>query len=268
MAMAWRSILALLAIATIATSPARSETPSPLRLEAVGTVFRATLPDGTVKEGRELVGMVLVFSKDGAPVRVRIAAIESDLSDKSGTVFLHDFRVAETNEPLCDAAPDGQRTGFPLAGRATADNRLVPGSPGDFELICAGGAFGKCVRFGYHPWETGAGGQSMHDYYDACVRMVRADYCGDGRGWTRTGMAIDVFDDIGIQSAETRGDPTYSFEAGWTPGGAVCVAHTRVPENIKLEQLRSVCPRLAASPPPCDEDHARAAGALVYDRSH
>src|SRR6266436_911063 len=111
------------------------------------------------------------------------------------------FGSLDTDEPLCEAAPDGQQTGFPLAGRATADNRLVPAGPGDFEIICAAGALGKCVRFGYHPWETRSDGRSMRDYYEACVRMVRADYCGDGR--TRTGMAIDIWDDLGIQVSET-----------------------------------------------------------------
>jgi hypothetical protein len=237
-----------------------------VRLEAVGTIFRATLSDGTIKQGGDLVGMVLDFVKDGVPVRVRIDGVKPDPSDKTGKVFLHDFRLVDTGEPLCEAAPDGQRTGFPLAGRATADNRIVAGSPGDFELICAGGAFGKCVRWGYHPWETTADGRPMRDYYDACVRMVRADYCGDGRGWTRTGMAIDVFDDLGIQTAESRADASFSFEAGWTPAGATCVAHTRVPENLTLDRLKSICPRLPSSAP-CDEEHARAAGAILFDRS-
>src|SRR6202162_534078 len=40
---------------------------------------------------------------------------------------------------------------------------------------------GKCVRYGYHPWEQAPDGRPMRDYYDACVRMVRADYCGDVR---------------------------------------------------------------------------------------
>jgi hypothetical protein len=181
-------------------------------------------------------------------------------------VFLHDFRLADTDAPLCDAAPDGQRTGFPLAGRTEADGRLVPAEAGAFELICAAGAQGKCVRFGYHPWETTANGRSMHDLYDACVRMVRADYCGDGQGWTQDGMAIDLWDDRGIQVAETRDDPEFSFEAGWTPEGAVCVAHTRVPENITLDRLKARCPRLATEFA-CDEDAARAAGALLYNRS-
>ncbi len=259
------SALVAIALALDVATVAAAE-PSLVRLEAVGTLFRATLSDGSVKEGADLVGMTLVFDVEGSPVRVYIAGISPDPMDSTGSVFLHDFRLAETGEPLCDAAPDGQRTGFPLSGQMATDGRLLAASPSQFELICAAGALGKCVRFGYHPWQTTDDGQAMRSYYDACVRMVRADYCGDGQGWTRDGMAIDLWDDRGIQLTETRDDPEYSFEAGWTPEGAVCVSHTRVPENITLDRLKAVCPRLATMPA-CDEDAARAAGALLFNRS-
>jgi ADYC domain-containing protein len=117
-----------------------------------------------------------------------------------------------------------------------------------------------------HPWEKTPDGVPTRDYFDACVRMVRADYCGDGRGWTRDGMLIDIWDDHGIQKTDASSSPTLSFEAGWTPEGAVCVAHTRVPENITLDKLKTSCPRLAIIPA-CDETSARAAGALLFNRS-
>ena len=84
--MPWRWLLLTLAAALAAPSAAASDLPTLTCLEALGTVFRATLSDGSVKQGRDLVGMVLVFSKGGAPVRVRIAAIDSDPSDTTGTV--------------------------------------------------------------------------------------------------------------------------------------------------------------------------------------
>jgi hypothetical protein len=186
--------------------------------------------------------------------------------DKTGSVFLHDLRLAETGEQLCEAAPDGQRTGFPLAGRLTPQGRLIPGAATDFELICAAGALGKCVRLGYHPWATLPDGRPLRPYFDACGRMVRADYCGDGHGWTRDGMAIDLFDDLGIQLAETGQDASFSFEAGWTAEGAVCVSHTRVAENITLDRLKTICPRLDR-PGTCDESNARSLGARLYNRS-
>ena len=84
----------------------------------MGTTFRAVLSNGSVKEGHEPAGTVLIFQLNGKPVRIRIASITSDPLDATGAVLLHDFRVDNTGEPLCNAAPDGTRLGFPLAGRS------------------------------------------------------------------------------------------------------------------------------------------------------
>jgi len=56
-----------------------------------------------------------------------------------------------------------------------------------------------------------------------------------GRGWTRDGTLVDLWDDRGIQTSDA--DPVLTFEAGWTAGGAVCIAHTRIPENITRDLL-------------------------------
>ena len=230
-----------------AASGASAQAVVPLSVEADGTEFRALLSDGRTLRSRDMVGATLVVALKGQAVRIRIDAVERDPDARNGTVWLHTLsgQAADgTWQNLCGPGPDGRRQGFPLAGRPRADGMMEDAEPGVFELVCTSGGQGKCVRFGYRPW-PGADGAGLRDLYNACIRMVRADYCGDGRGWTRTGMAIDVFDDIGIQAAETRGDPGFSFEAGWTPGGAVCVAHPRVPENIDLARLKSISPRLA-----------------------
>jgi hypothetical protein len=103
-------LIAFLLMIGIGASSAGVAEPTLVRLEAVGTVFHATFGDGSVKKGRDLVGMVLTFSKNGVPVRIRISAINPDPSDKTGSVFLHDFRFVDTGEPICGPAPDGQRT--------------------------------------------------------------------------------------------------------------------------------------------------------------
>src|SRR5712692_3235421 len=234
-------------LALAAMTPALAAQATVVAIEASGTAFRATLSDGSVKQGRELAGAVLVFVVNGAPLRIRIAAVEPDPPDKTGAVLLHDFRVEGSDEPLCEPGPDGKRLGFPLAGRTTADGRLAAAAPGVFELICTSGAQGKCVRFGYHPWEKASDGRPMRDHYNACIRLVRADYCGDNRAWTRDGTEIDLWDDLRIQKSDSADDPAFSFEAGWGPDGAVCVAHTRIPENITLGKLKDYCPRLAAA---------------------
>jgi len=70
----------------------------------------------------------------------------------------------------------------------------------------------------------------------------------------------------GIQQKDATYDPTLSFEAGWRPEGAVCVAHPRIRENITLDQFKAVHPRFATMPA-CDQASARAAGALLFNRS-
>jgi hypothetical protein len=262
-----RTLLLTFPVALVlgAAAPAVADS-TVVKIEADGTAFRATLSDGSVKRGTELAGAVLVFSLNGTPVRIRIAAIAPDPADKTGNVLLHDFRVEATGAPLCDPAPDGTRLGFPLAGSTQPDGRFAAAEPGGFELACTAGAQGKCVRFGYRPWEQAPDGRSMRDYYNACIRMMRGDYCGDAHGWTRNGTEIDLWDDFGIQKSDSAEDRSFSFEAGWSTDGAVCVAHTRIPENITLERLKSYCPRLATMPR-CDEAEARSAGALLMNRS-
>jgi hypothetical protein len=123
------------------------------------------------------------------------------------------------------------------------------------------------VRLGYKPWKRLSDGTSLWDHHQACVRMLRADYCGDGPT-TRDGMLINLYDPVGIQPDEPR--PGMSFEAGWDEGGAVCVARPRVPGNVTLEELERRCPaRLAGriGVSSCTDAKARAAGALLLNKS-
>jgi hypothetical protein len=133
-------------------------------------------------------------------------------------------------------------------------------------LSCTSGARAKCVRFGYAP--TGPGdGAARRERYDACVRMVRADYCGDGEAHTVNGTLIDIYDRDGIQVSD--GGPELRFEAGWTAAGAVCVAHPRIAAQGDLDALLARCPRLREAPngAACTEQAAERAGAVLFNRS-
>jgi hypothetical protein len=65
----------------------------------------------------------------------------------------------------------------------------------------------------------------MQPLHQACVRMVRADYCGDGTSHTQVGTEIDVYDTFKIESADET--VPGSLEAEWGVDGAQCVLHTR-----------------------------------------
>lgn len=99
-----------------------------------------------------------------------------------------------------------QRQGVPGAGGRHD-------APGMFTFACRGFALAKCVEFGYEPWRHGT------DLHQACVRMVRADFCGDGRSWTENGTLINLYDHRGIQQDEAD----WPVEAEWDVHGARCL---------------------------------------------
>jgi hypothetical protein len=238
----------------------------------IGTAFRITLDDDQVLEGDRLIGAVLeTADTEGNPLTIRIDGHQLDPLDPTGETVLYALSAPDPAtgiwRQLCEPGPDGLRMGFPLAGAWTTTGEHAP-APGSFSITCTAGAIGKCVRFGYRPWRTAPNGRVLWDYHQACVRMMRADYCGDGVGHTRTGMPIDLYDRLGIQKNEAA--PGMDFEAAWTPSGASCVRHVRIREESSLAELERRCPaRLAGrTGAACTEGAAaRAPDALLFNRS-
>ena len=136
------------------------------------------------------------------------------------------YEVWKGDFPVCGRGPDGAPlAGFVLDG--TWDARMG-WHPGGVTLACPGGAAAKCVLAGYRPWE-GAAARGLHL---SCVRMIRADYCGDGTAHTVPGVRIGVTD-----GAEPMPE---DVESGWRPDGATRIARTRFPEG--MDHVRRHCP--------------------------
>lgn len=248
----------------VVTAPATAAEITAVEVES--TEFKVTMSDGSVLRSPDLIGADLTISVGGEAVPFRIEAVEPDPSAKRGPVWLHTLSTKAADgswQNTCDPGPDGRRQAFPLTLRTRTDGTFEPTKASEFVLTCTGGAMGKCVRFGYLPWSS----EADRALYNACVRMARADYCGNGIGTTRNGMLIDLYDVNGIQKPENNA-PEFQFEAGWSPAGAVCVHHTRVPENATLETLARTCPNLAQRlGAQCTEESARSAGGLLFNRS-
>lgn len=80
------------------------------------------------------------------------------------------------------------------------------------------GAIATCLNGGYQPGS---------DLFLACIRALRADYCGDGTPHTVAGTVVDMHDSaVNKATAATCADGM-TLEAAWSPGGAVCVTHQR-----------------------------------------
>jgi hypothetical protein len=180
-----------------------------------GTAVNGISLNGTDFVGAHLNG--LLSNGDGLELRIdEIAALAGDNTDVLA------YAVSASADggwaPLCGYEPDGS------ANRAL----IVPGvwniqtgawsdSSEAFSFACRHASVAKCVEFGYKPW------LGFADHQHACVRMLRADYCGDGVPHTITGTPINLYDNAGVQlDAES-----WPVDAEWGPDGALCVNHTR-----------------------------------------
>ena len=230
------------------------------------STFQVVRADGEVVPQADLAGAVLTLGAGGeAQRRIRIDAVTPDPRDPAGEMMLYNLSEADpvTGEwrPACLPDPEGRRAGFPLPGAFDRSGVYDPAHPG-FLITCTGGAEGKCVRFGYQPWRKTREGAALLPYYQACVRLVRADYGGDGEGHTRNGTPIDLIDRIGVKADEPAAGMT--FEAAFGPDGALCVAHPRLPDLVTLSDLTARYPRLAGHVgQACGEDPS----AILFVRS-
>ncbi len=110
-------------------------------------------------------------------------------------------------------------------------------------FACLSGAMGKALRWGYRPHTEGLDGRA----YEAAIRMVRADYCGDGVSWTEPGQEIDIADRWGVNDWRNAAqfDKT---EAMWGSSGAICLGTPRLKGQFTASDI--VCPQ--GPLPTCD----------------
>lgn len=183
---------------------------------------------------------LLARDENGAAVTFRVDAVERDPADADGDVYLYSLSYKDPADgsfkTYCLPDRDGKTFAVPLSGYWDASRQYIA-QQDVITFACTNSPLAKCVRWGYKPWKT-VDGVSLREHHLACVRMVRADYCGDGRPHTRDGTLIDVYDRLGIQKRVDQ--PDMVFEAAWGPGGAVFVSRPRIGESV--EKVVGLCP--------------------------
>lgn len=196
---------------------------------------------------QELVGAILQgSSSSGQPMEVALCGA----GPSSGGSSLPWYRIEVWNAESASWESPCIATSRVPQPRALA----VPGvwdksgarrdEPGRFTFACETGAIAKCVSLGYAPWAS-KDGQPLAELHQACTRMLRADYCGDGRSHTLEGTTIDVYDSLSVQERTTQASAAFnpelaSFEAVWGPEGASCLARTR--HGQSAESILASCP--------------------------
>jgi hypothetical protein len=178
--------------------------------------------------------MIDARAENGELQHFRIDSVVRDPRDSDGDVWLYGMSVlgpdARTWQRYCEPDVEGRSAAIPLTGSWSAQGDPRPGTD-MVTFACTSGAVGKCIRFGYKPWKTHRG-ISLQPYHAACVRMVRADYCGDGRPHTVDGTWIDIWDGLGIRRRDERDGVPEVFEAAWSPRGAVYLNMPRWSDEV------------------------------------
>lgn len=222
-----------------------------------GTPFDMVYLNGSALEG--LSGGALVtgtgFSQarfvgtlsNGAQVSLRVDSMTAN-TGSSGDIWLYRVSYYDVTynqwSPICRDAQGAATDAIALNGRWNYGAGVVGGGSkivdsGVFTLACQGEAMAKCVNFGYRPWAK-SGSVSLADAHQACTRMLRADYCGDGMSHTTDGQWVNVFDNYNIE-VDTE---TWAFEAEWDTEGARCITQTlraHTPVTCPNERTVSAC---------------------------
>jgi hypothetical protein len=181
------------------------------------------------------VGRVIdAVTEDGRATQFRIESIEPDPQDHDGDVSLYTLveRDAASGEWHRYCAPDaeGKSRAIPVQGSWDATGAPRAASRA-ITFACTSGAIAKCIRFGYKPWKEKRG-VSLASHHTACMRMVRADYCGNGVSHTKDGTRIDLWDSLGVQTRDERADQPEIFEAVWDPNGAAYLNTARLRDDV------------------------------------
>lgn len=200
----------------------------------------SSTPNPVSLKGKSLIGTILTASDDqGRPLTLKIAAVELDNQDRDRDLYLYtvlhqNFRSSQWQN-LCQSDRKGIAKAIPLAGQWDQQGNHIDNQ--EITFACTNSVLAKCVLLGYKPWKT-VNGQSLRPYHQACTRMLRADYCGNGKAHTQEGTPIDVYDRLQIQQPTLNSGMT--FEAAWNPDGVVWLSRTRYPHTLK--QLQQDCP--------------------------
>jgi hypothetical protein len=230
--------------------------------ELVGTLAGQTIAAlGLV--GAQFTGQ----SDNGTALTLRVDDVTQEAAPNDDTF---DYAVSfwdpntSTWAPLCRDA-DGNAVGaYALQGYwsyafGTPGGGAKIDDPSKFVFACKGlASLGKCVGWGYAPWRT-QNGVSLSGHHQACVRMVRADFCGDGTSYTQNGNEIDLYDGLSVQ-VDTE---AWVKEAEWDADGARCFyAENR---SATLDPVPSIPCYDAAKEDGCGDTAHFQTGTLLID---
>ncbi|MEZ4453181.1 MAG: ADYC domain-containing protein [Nannocystaceae bacterium] len=190
-------------------------------------------------EGRGFVGAKIVLQMDGgALVYLEITDMDDAVASWSkygGDVVAYKAMYVDQGiqKSLCPSAnPENQWFTLIADELYDPDTHQITQADDVFTIACVGEAAAKLKLLDYHPRGSH---ESTPEERAATLRMITADYCGDGTSFTVQGVHV------GWRDAADTVEPPYGedlLEAKWGPEGALCL---NTPREVELDAVLDHC---------------------------
>lgn len=107
----------------------------------------------------------------------------------------------------------------------------IPGESEWFNVACVGSALAKLHLLRHTSAGSGSPNSPSREQRQALLKLLSADYCGDGRAYARSGTPLFFRDQEGrFDPTPWLGDRIAESEAIWTATGALCLDDPRRPD--------------------------------------
>lgn len=193
--------------------------------------------------GSGLIGStILIKLGSGLVVPVTIAGVESLPSWAAGAapVTAYTLVYADPDHPLGQSNVCSGTLLDPLTAAVTliggeiyddATKTVKPNMTNWVTFACAGAAAAKMKLMNYGPNSdfNGLGAPASVAQRQATLKMITADYCGDGTSYTATGTPLMWTNASGTVTPDP-GWGAGAFEASWSANGAYCLDTPRRPD--------------------------------------
>jgi len=209
-----------------------------------------------MQSGADMVGTkIAVVLANSQNIWLTITDMDTQVaswSDTGGTITAYRATYFDRGieKPLCPATSlENQWFTLIPDERYVSGSNEVEAAPGTVTIACVGEAAAKMKLLDFHP--HGHRGASPAER-QATLRMVTADYCGNGHSFTVNGTPVAWRDAAGqVQPVVAE----QVMEALWDEDGARCLG---TPRHASLAEIADVCGTL----PACPDDPSEMDGAV------
>ena len=233
-----------------------------VKLSVVRSKLQITDDNNVTYRGNSLANMVFELMVDGSPQFLRIESVVADANDPDISYTNLSYRKGDgTWATFCKDGYGNPTEAIVIEGAYDTNGNFVADN-GAIAFACRGTASAKCIVWGYKPWDE-VGGVSLRNHYQACLAMVRGDYCRANTPHTVNGTPIDI-SDHGLPSQVQTSSTNWPVEAQWGVNGAVCFSTPR-----KLIYPRDSINPCYSTIPTCPADkNTWRAGALLMTQAN